>query len=39
MTKPLSQEIIQRIRDEVLSGKNKFTVSKEFGLKIYIHHI
>ncbi len=32
MTKPLSQEIIQRIREEVLSGKNKYTVSKELGV-------
>jgi DNA-binding CsgD family transcriptional regulator len=42
MTKPLSKEIIQRIRDEVLSGKNKFTVSKELGISksaVYSHTV
>lgn len=40
MTKPLSKEMIQRIRNEVLSGKNKFTVSKELGVSksaVYSH--
>jgi len=40
MTKPLSRDIIQKIREEVLSGKNKFTVSKELGISksaVYSH--
>ena len=37
MTKPLSQEFIQKIRNEVLSGKNKLMVARELGIgKIFI---
>lgn len=30
--KPLSKELIQRIREEVLQGKNKYRVAKEMGI-------
>ena len=40
MTKPLSKETIQKIREEVLKGKSKYRVAKEFGLSeffVYSH--
>jgi len=36
MTKPLSKEIIQKIRAEVIKGKSKYRVAKEFGLSEFI---
>ena len=36
MTKPLSKETIQKIREEVLKGKSKYRVAKEFGLSEFI---
>ena len=42
MTKPLSQEIIQKIRNEVLAGKNKFRLAMELGISksaVYSHTV
>ncbi len=36
MTKPLSKETIQKIREEILKGKSKYRVAKEFGLSEFI---
>ncbi len=36
MTKPLSKETIQEIRDEVLKGKSKYRVAKEMGLTEFV---
>ena len=42
MTKHLSQEIIQKIRNEVLAGKTKYKVEEELGISkttVYTHTI
>lgn len=42
MTKHLSQKIIQKIRKEVLAGKNKYRVARELGISktaVYTHTI
>ena len=36
MTKPLSKAIIQKIREEILKGKSKYKVAKEFGLSEFV---
>ena len=40
MTKPLQQETIQKIREEILKGKSKYQVAKEMKLSdstVYKH--
>ncbi len=36
MTKPLQQETIQKIREEILKGKSKYRVAKEMGLSEFV---
>lgn len=36
MTKPLSKEMIHKIREEVLKGKSKYRVAKEFGFSEFV---
>lgn len=36
MTKPLQQETIQKIREEILKGKSKYKVAKEMGLSEFV---
>ena len=36
MSKPLSNKAIQEIREEVLKGKSKYRVAKEFGLSEFV---
>jgi len=36
MTRPLSKETIQEIREEILKGKSKYRVAKEFDLSEFI---
>ncbi len=36
MTKPLSKETIQEIREEILKGKSKYKVAKEMGLSEFV---
>ncbi len=36
MTKPLSKETIQEIREEILMGKSKYRVAKEMGLSEFV---
>jgi len=36
MSKPLSKETIQKMREEVLKGKSKYRVAKEFSLSEFI---